>query len=382
MMNSSTNRVYSVQYDSNSHWAVIFQWYGSVWKTILPYCISNVLLAVFLHYLKAVHHVDLSIADKGHDMMTLFVAFLVITRVSMSLGTYKDCRGSLSQMCRSSRELVEHIVLYTKTDGSDVAQKWRHDMAYNVAILLRLSMAVIDYPSEGIPCWQVPELRGKTKEYIMENIAIARSTTFLNGLGDAEMNMRVPIFMSELIREELYKSSSDANDPRLCKLEGWQFGTLSGTLDTFLTAYDDMRIFLTTPFPFPLIQMARTFIFIYLYTLPFALLPLADYEDNNIAWVVYSCIVFLVTYGLLGLEYVAISFDDPFGDDDNDFDNLGMMYTELENIHVTICKTDGQEWMNKLMTRLSIHIHQDGGNEHGRLSEESSLLQVNTNHLI
>jgi predicted membrane chloride channel (bestrophin family) len=83
---------------------------------------------------------------------------------------------------------------------------------------------------------------------------------------------------------------------------------------------------MTTPFPFPLVQMARTFMFIYIYTLPFALLNLAD----NV-WV-HGAIVFLVTYGFVGLETVSIELDDPFGEDDNDFDNLGMMYVSILQI--------------------------------------------------
>jgi predicted membrane chloride channel (bestrophin family) len=413
-ISSNTNRVYSIQYDSKNHLALIFQWYGSVWKSALPYCLANFFLAIGLYYLKAVHHIDCSISDKGHDIMTLFVSFLSITRVTMSLSTYNDCRSQLSQLCRSARELVQHLVMYTQADDSTAAQQWRLDMTYNIAILLRLSMAVIDYPSQGIPCWHVPELRGKTKDYILKTIAISRSTTFIPGPGDAEMNMRVPIHLSELIRNELFQlnhpspdggGGAAAIDPQVCKLEAWQFATLFGALDTFMSAYYGIRIFLTTPFPFPLIQMARTFMFLYLYTLPFALLHLTntsndkdndDKDDNNSdmsAWVVYSCIIFLVTYGFVGLEYAAISFDDPFGDDDNDFDNLGMMYTAWEDIHVTICNADGEEWRNKLMHRLSIHStpppppheenNDEGNADNGQgtsSSEYASLLQVNYHH--
>lgn len=65
--------------------------------------------------------------------------------------------------------------------------------------------------------------------------------------------------------------------------------------------------------------MARTFLFIYLETLPFALLNTVKNEV-----VVHMAIVFLVTYGFVGLETVSIELDNPFGDDDNDFDNMGM----------------------------------------------------------
>mmetsp|Transcript_47348 Transcript_47348/g.71680 ORF Transcript_47348/g.71680 Transcript_47348/m.71680 type:complete len:134 (-) Transcript_47348:404-805(-) len=64
--------------------------------------------------------------------------------------------------------------------------------------------------------------------------------------------------------------------------------------------------------------MARTFIFIYSYALPFAL------ADSMIQPVGAMLVIFFITYGFLGLEFVAMELDDPFGDDPNDFDNLGM----------------------------------------------------------
>ena len=35
-------------------------------------------------------------------------------------------------------------------------------------------------------------------------------------------------------------------------------------------------------------------------------------------------IVVLVTFGFVGIEYVSIALDDPFGDDTNDVDEHGM----------------------------------------------------------
>jgi predicted membrane chloride channel (bestrophin family) len=61
--------------------------------------------------------------------------------------------------------------------------------------------------------------------------------------------------------------------------------------------------------------MARTFLFLYVFTIPFVLLG----DDSSDF--VHCFIVFLLTYGFVGLETVAIELDDPFGDDLNDFDN-------------------------------------------------------------
>lgn len=82
------------------------------------------------------------------------------------------------------------------------------------------------------------------------------------------------------------------------------------------SGYYGIRTFITTPVPFPLIQMARTFLFLYVFTVPFVLLR----DDSSVF--AHCFAVFLLTYGFMGLEVVAIELDNPFGDDENDFDNL------------------------------------------------------------
>lgn len=54
----------------------------------------------------------------------------------------------------------------------------------------------------------------------------------------------------------------------------------------------------------------------------------------------------------MGLEYVSIELDNPFGEDDNDFDNLGMAYTAFEDTYLSILHTDGPEWTDRLRKRM------------------------------
>lgn len=77
---------------------------------------------------------------------------------------------------------------------------------------------------------------------------------------------------------------------------------------------------MTTPFPFPLVQMAQTFLFFFVFTLPFALLN----DSSNDLYLIVA--IFVITYGFMGLESVSIELDNPFGTDDNDFNNLRMAY--------------------------------------------------------
>jgi predicted membrane chloride channel (bestrophin family) len=58
----------------------------------------------------------------------------------------------------------------------------------------------------------------------------------------------------------------------------------------------------------------QTFLFLYLFTVPLVLVG-----DTKSSMFAHCFAVFLMTYGFMGLEVVAIELDDPFGDDDNDF---------------------------------------------------------------
>lgn len=115
--------------------------------------------------------------------------------------------------------------------------------------------------------------------------------------------MRVPIHVAYLLRKSIHSQGKRLRQPLVVAQEN----KLLSSVDSFSGGYYGIRKFLTTPVPFPLIQMARTFVFLYLFTVPFVLL--ADKSSN----VAHCLTVFLMTYGFLGLEVVAIELDDPFG---------------------------------------------------------------------
>lgn len=62
--------------------------------------------------------------------------------------------------------------------------------------------------------------------------------------------------------------------------------------------------------------MTATFLFFFLFTIPFAFLS----DDTKLFTVASHCfVVFILTYGMMGMDMVAVQLDDPFGDDLNDF---------------------------------------------------------------
>lgn len=54
----------------------------------------------------------------------------------------------------------------------------------------------------------------------------------------------------------------------------------------------------------------------------------------------------------MGLEYVSIELDDPFGGDPNDFDNGRLAQVAFEETYLTIVDIDGQEWTDKLRRKM------------------------------
>lgn len=59
--------------------------------------------------------------------------------------------------------------------------------------------------------------------------------------------------------------------------------------------------------------MTRTFLIIWVFTLPMALAN----DIDKLTPLIF--VIFFLTYGFVGLELICIEMDDPYGDDPNDF---------------------------------------------------------------
>ena len=131
---------YTVTYESSSHWKVMTQMWGSVWpkvrsnernrfhvwvakaslqivgivfdslvspphySQVLPYCLLNVLIMGIIEWFDVKDSIALAVSDKGHSFMNLLVAFLVVSRVNISIGGYIEARGYLSVLFFKNRK--------------------------------------------------------------------------------------------------------------------------------------------------------------------------------------------------------------------------------------------------------------------------------------
>lgn len=262
--------------------------------------------------LNRLFHVSIVTTTQPHTFVSVVVAFLLVSRVTTAVGRYTDTRVCLSTMYQDARTLVQDACAFTWNEQGDMARQWRHDLAYRSLLLLRTCMAVTNYPTKKIPAWEIPELNGVEQEDVYHVICDPNSRRWTHSRRtESEESMRVPIRVAYLLRKTIIE-----HEIRLSKaLQVNREVKLLGTLDGFMNGYFGMRRFMTTPVPFPLIQMNRTLLFLYVFTVPFVLV-------SDPSFLIAKCLaVFILTFGYVGLELVAIELDNPFGDDPNDFDN-------------------------------------------------------------
>jgi len=316
----------SVRYKTEDHIAVICQMYGSVWRNVLPYCIVTTAITVFAYYFdNDENFLNISISDRGHVFMSLMLSFFVVSRSHIALNRYSEARKLLSDIMRTCRELIQHTIAFTRNKGgAEAARKWRADIARRTCTILRTLVCLMQLPSKHQNIWELEELTKDEKQAL------------LVAVGDS--NERSPLVLMIFLRSVIASHVKNLKVPLDVNEE---LALLSHTAD-FITAYHQLMKLHDTPYPFPLLQMTRTFLLVWVFTLPFAL---AKDFDKLLPMIFTN---FFCTYGFIGLELISVEMDDPFGEDPNDFDVHNLAKVVFFDIYYMIEDIDGTEAANAL----------------------------------
>lgn len=350
--------IYTVIYDSENHWSILTQRIGSAWPDVFPFCVFNCLLVVLLYVVDPKGEVYF-LSNQGHKFIKFIVAFLIVSRVTMAMKNFNEARTYIGHMYKESRELVQTLCIITANHQDQKSKEWRAEVTYRAMLFLRTSMGILDYPTNGVPNWKFPELNGPELDFILNNLLYHPQNSHYAMLPrcEYEENSRVPVLVGLLLRKSIAEHSKRLPVPLGVPEEL----KLLGSVDKCVAAYTGIRSFKSTPVPFPLVQMSRTFLFLYLFTVPLVLTR----DPSNVF--AHCFAVFLLTYGFMGLEVIAIALDDPFGDDDIDFKCLAMAHTAFEDTYLTILDVDGPDWADFLRYRMNNKVEE-------RLTTEQSWL--------
>lgn len=317
-----------VKFDANNHFRTITQLHGSVWPAVLPFCALNCVNLLIAAVLKKYLISDLKISeDDFTSSLSIIVAFLSVTRVNISFNDYISHRNGLQQIARSARDLVFHSVAFTRGDSSTSAKEWRFTIARETIALLKLMVSALQFESKGEEAWKSSALTADERSVLLHNV----------GSDNERSSYVLTMFLQSTISSQDQKLNKPLSDVMILKLFAF--------VSDYTKGYNDIFALLDTGFPFPLIQMCRTFVFLYVFAMPWIMYLGEGSSIGLFPLMIYN---FFVTYAFLGLEFVSLEMDDPYGDDPNDLEIGSLAEKVFEDIIMCIEDVDGEEKANIL----------------------------------
>lgn len=148
----------------------------------------------------------------------------------------------------------------------------------------------------------------KIREFVNADDERGGTATY-HGVLQSENNLRVPVYISYLLRQSIIRGGSSLPLPLTVETES----KLLEMIDSLVANYHSIQELLSTPPPFILSETTRTFLILYVVTLPLAFRFLLHDDDNLSNVIPYYLAVFLSTYSLVGIEMVSHSLDHGYG---------------------------------------------------------------------
>ncbi|KAL7569793.1 hypothetical protein ACA910_005734 [Epithemia clementina (nom. ined.)] len=303
-------------------WQIIFEVQGSIWVAVLPYCLLNCALMVFVELLDVYGGIKIAFSPSGHGFMTLMISFLVVNKVNLTYDRYMNCLNAVVHGVSALRELHQTALVYTaafQQEAKEVVTTWRQDTFYKICDLLECTMRVVKN-------YKQTDKLARNESYDDEDDH--QSELLKNSEDD-------PMLYVLALRSHLYK---EVEAVPLQLLERMKMVDL---LNEFVQNYRTMLKLSSTPLPFPLVQMGRTFLLLWTFSLPFVM--------RGVVEELYTVLIFIffLTYGYIGLELVSMKLVNPFGDGPNDINITGMKVATMMGMDRDLRLYGGESFLRR-----------------------------------
>lgn len=259
----------------------------------------NFIITILVIVLKK-YGVYIAFSPQGYALVGLLVSFLVLNKLHYALDRYNQIRMYIGQACIALRELHQVAIIFTTSTSTPSCNQNELDQWKIIVrnqILLVLSSTIKVLQNDKLACYLA------RNEFRDEIVVKCKDAIELD-----------PTIHTQRLRQLLYQcntyfSMNQINDDGkyLHKLELLERMKLLDILMIYCTSYRELIRLVSTPIPFPMIQMGRTFLFLWIYTMPIALVGL-DYQISAVL-----AFIFFLSYGYIGVELVAMQLIHPFG---------------------------------------------------------------------
>ena len=181
-------------------------------------------------------------------------------------------------MQSTQRELAQYTTVYTFHTQTQDASWWRQEVCFRAILLLRVTMDALLWSSTEREKWEDEYHRFDTdrdgdREDARVSMHFYRMKQLSHGRRSyIDENFRSPITFAHLLRQVIMEHPMHLG----YKMAVNEYRDLLKFVEDFLRAFHGFRVLVFTPYPFPLLQMTRAFLFLWVYTLPLVLLK--DYR--------------------------------------------------------------------------------------------------------
>lgn len=272
-----------VSYNPKSWLSLIFHSYSrQVMKTLTPVIVFIGVFSLLLCYVildvYELQEKDFHSTTAMHSLVGIVLGLFLVFRTNTAYDRWWEGRKHWGLMVNNTRNLAQKLNAFLDRNDS-VNRDWFSRM--------------------------IPNFAYSTKEHLRKGTKVDELEETDGGFKACLKGIKhIPNKLSSMMYER-------ANDLYIDKkISGDQLFLLDKELKQFSDILGACERIRNTPIPYSYTMYIKKFIFIYIITLPFGFVTMAEYMTIPI--------VVLISYVLLSVELIAEEIEDPFGNDVND----------------------------------------------------------------
>jgi len=268
-----------IPYDNQKWWILAVAFKGTAFKKMAVRIAAFMLLTVCLAVLQGYKYPIPSVNSTIHTLLGTALGLLLVFRTNASYDRYWEGRKMWGQIVNNTRSLVRVAVTNYHNKGNELEGL--------AAIVSAFPFAVKNNLRQLTDTKELVEL-------LRDQAAVDKIVSLPNRA------TAVLLLLSHWVAEKA----------RSHELDYWAARTLEAHIAQLADAQGALERIKDTPIPFAYAVHTHQFLMLYLITLPFTMVVTYQY---------YALVaVFIVSFGLLGIDEAGVEIEDPFGLDDND----------------------------------------------------------------
>jgi putative membrane protein len=281
-----------VEYDAKSFFRILLQQRGSVLPMLMPRILACAAIGAVAAYLFDAR--GAKIPSIAHTLLGVALGLLLVFRTNASYDRYWEGRKLLGGFVNRARDLVRQAASFVEGDGVNAAAA-RREIRRNVILLYALLRQLL------------------RKERDLQSLGVPLSDEEREALKDVAVR---PCLAAHWLTQALMRCLKEGqiSEERLKLMDG----NVSAMLDMWGGAERIMK----TPIPFAYAQHIKSFLTLFCFSAPFAMVEAMRWYTPVAAAV--------LAFGMFGIDEIGVEIEDPFGYDPNDLplDAIGLRIEE------------------------------------------------------